>query len=120
MAETSIMDQQSITQLLVSITTVEDRNRVASAAVRRLSEQAAVSAAEIGDFVWDVYNAVFDAVAQTAAEHQDGLVFFMEQLRQAEVLDGRGQPLNHEDGRVWMDLPTFGWVARDLWNFGRS
>ena len=23
-----------------------------------------------------------------------------------------------DDGEVWTDLPRFGWVARDCWNFG--
>jgi hypothetical protein len=114
------MDQQAITDLILGV--VQDKNRdqaTIAKAVQQLSEQATASAAEIGDFIWDVFNAVFDVSAKIDVGEQAALVDFLEALRQVDVAGADGKTLKHEGGQVWKDLPTFGWVARDLWNFGR-
>jgi len=112
------MDLQAITQLLLAAVADNNRDKAIPEAVQKLSAQAQSSGSEIGDFVWDVYNAIFDTSAQLPVDKQSALVEFILQLRQVAVSDANGQPLSHEGGRIWTGLPTFGWVARDLWNFG--
>jgi hypothetical protein len=114
---TSIMDQQAISKLIFDAVKAQDEKAMAEAA-KTISAQATASASEINDFVWDVFNAVFDVSARTVEDKQSALVKFMEKLREIEVPDASGQPLTVEGGKIWTDMPTFGWVARDLWNFG--
>lgn len=89
-----------------------------TAAVRGFNTQASASASSIGDFLWDAFNALFQAVGRTPPAHQTHLLDFLTQLRQTIATDAEGKPMRYEDGDVWRDLPTFGWIARDLWNFG--
>ena len=76
------------------------------------------SASSIGDYLWEAFNAVFDVAARTPPEKQGRLLEFLDRLRQTTAADADGQPLSYEGGVVWKDMPSFGWVARDLWNFG--
>ncbi|KAF6824603.1 hypothetical protein CMUS01_10181 [Colletotrichum musicola] len=85
--------------------------------VQRFSELAKASASELEDFLWETYNGIFDVAGQTAPEKQTPLVDFVQRLRETTVTGSDGQALHISDGVVWKDLPTFGWVARDLWNF---
>ncbi|KAK1832035.1 hypothetical protein QBC39DRAFT_390925 [Podospora conica] len=113
------MDQQAITTLLAAPTLPDD----IPSAVRKLSDQAAsIPAPETADFLWDVFNAVFDAAGQAPSEkHITSLVELLVQLRKTEVKDpATGEARTYDDGKVWTDLPSFGWVARDLWNFDAS
>ncbi|KAK4142929.1 uncharacterized protein C8A04DRAFT_12886 [Dichotomopilus funicola] len=71
----------------------------------------------LGDFLWDAFGAVFKAVGRTPAAQQGKLLDFLTQLQAIKATDNDGKTLKHEDGEVWNDLPSFGWVARDLWNF---
>ncbi|KAK3291985.1 uncharacterized protein B0H64DRAFT_408659 [Chaetomium fimeti] len=90
------------------------------AAVQGFSDQLRANQASIGDFVWAAYGAVFDAVDRTPPERQDRLVEFVARLRETAVNGADGKPLVHEGGELWTDLPTFGWVVRDKWNFDPS
>ena len=88
-----------------------------AAAVRTFNDQAN-AATSIGDYLWEAFNAVFDVAARTPPENQGRLLEFLDRLRQTTATDANGQPLSYEDGVVWKDMPSFGWLARDLWNFG--
>ncbi|KAL2167674.1 hypothetical protein VTG60DRAFT_935 [Thermothelomyces hinnuleus] len=104
-------------QLLEPLTNPSATADTVSAAVQGFNTQARASASTIGDYLWDAFNAVFKAAGRTPPEHQGRLIDFLAQLRGTTVTDAEGKVLKHEDGEVWRDLPTFGWVARDLWNF---
>jgi len=88
-----------------------------AAAVHTFNDQAN-SASSIGDYLWEAFNAVFDVAARALPEKQGRLLEFSDRLRQTTAIDANGQPLSYEGGVVWKDMPSFGWVARDLWNFG--
>lgn len=120
MSEQPANDLQKVSCLLSSLETADDKQDAVTAVVRQLSEQAANSGAGIGDFLWDVFNALFDVVGDTAPENQDALIDFIAKLRQEDVSDNNGQPVTYEGDRVWTDLPSFGWLVRDIWNFGQS
>ncbi|KAK2063358.1 hypothetical protein LY76DRAFT_503918 [Colletotrichum caudatum] len=75
------------------------------------------SQSNIDDFLWDTYNAIFAVAKQTPPEKQGPLVHLLQRLRETTVTASDGQPLKLSNQVVWKDLPTFGWVARDLWNF---
>ncbi|EFQ30863.1 hypothetical protein CGRA01v4_12931 [Colletotrichum graminicola] len=85
--------------------------------VQEFNTLAKNSQSEIEDFLWDMYNAVFAVAKQTPPEKQGPLVHFLQRLRDTTVTASDGQPLKLSNQVVWKDLPTFGWVARDLWNF---
>ncbi|KAL2139400.1 hypothetical protein VTI28DRAFT_5249 [Corynascus sepedonium] len=104
-------------QLLEPLTGPSVTADTVSAAVQGFNQQAQASASSVGDFLWDAFNAVFKVVGHTPPERQGRLVEFLAQLRGVTATDADGKALKHEDGEVWGDLPTFGWVARDLWNF---
>ncbi|KAK3366757.1 hypothetical protein B0T24DRAFT_367594 [Lasiosphaeria ovina] len=91
------------------------------AAVTEFSKQAKAAAAAsslaLADYVWTIFRVVFDIAAATPAERQGPLVDFLVQLRKAPVTGADGQPLTYEGGLVWTDLPTFGWVAREYFNY---
>ncbi|KAK1475982.1 hypothetical protein CTAM01_15553 [Colletotrichum tamarilloi] len=78
------------------------------------------SESQIEDFLWDTYNAIFAVAKQTPPEKQTPLLDFLQRLRETTVTASDGQPLKLNNQVVWKDLPTFGWVARDLWNFDTS
>ncbi|KAL2261657.1 hypothetical protein VTK26DRAFT_3672 [Humicola hyalothermophila] len=87
-------------------------------AVQTFTSQAEAASSSIGDYLWDSFNTLFEVAGRTAPEHQDRLVKFLTQLRQTEVkVSHNGEPLQYEGGVVWTDMPSFGWVARDRWNF---
>ncbi|KAK1962806.1 hypothetical protein LY78DRAFT_683771 [Colletotrichum sublineola] len=85
--------------------------------VQEFNTLAKKAQSEIEDFLWDTYNAVFAVAKQTSPENQGPLVHFLQRLRETTVTASDGQPLKLSNQVVWKDLPTFGWVARDLWNF---
>ena len=110
------MDQKSITALLSGTGTAD-----VPSAVRTLSDHAAsIPSTEIPDFLWDVFNGVFGVAGQAAGDKEvTALVDLLVQLRKTDVKDPKtGEVRTCEGGKVWSELPTFGWVARDLWNFG--
>ncbi|KZL71230.1 hypothetical protein CT0861_04824, partial [Colletotrichum tofieldiae] len=85
--------------------------------VQEFKNLAKKSESEIEDFLWDTYNAIFAVAGQTSPEKQGPLVEFLQRLRETTVTASDGQPLKLSNQVVWKELPTFGWVARDLWNF---
>ncbi|KXH56883.1 hypothetical protein CSAL01_06131 [Colletotrichum salicis] len=86
--------------------------------VSEFKDLAKKSESQIEDFLWDTYNAIFAVAKQTSPENQTPLVDLLQRLRGSTVTASDGQPLKLNSQVVWKDLPTFGWVARDLWNFG--
>ncbi|KAK1705797.1 hypothetical protein BDP67DRAFT_530346 [Colletotrichum lupini] len=86
--------------------------------VDEFKDLAKKSESQIEDFLWDTYNAIFAVAKQTPPEKQTPLLDFLQRLRETTVTASDGQPLKLNNQVVWKDLPTFGWVARDLWNFG--
>ncbi len=88
-------------------------------AVERLTNLVSDSSGNVGNVVCATFGAVFDAADSTAPEHQGPLLDFLARLQQTAATDSAGTPLRFEYGVLWTDMPTFGWVARDLWNFGR-
>ncbi|KAJ0300192.1 hypothetical protein COL5a_003859 [Colletotrichum fioriniae] len=85
--------------------------------VDEFKDLAKKSESQIEDFLWDTYNAIFAVAKQTPPEKQAPLLDFLQRLRETTVTASDGQPLKLNNQVVWKDLPTFGWVARDLWNF---
>ncbi|KAJ0165065.1 hypothetical protein CTA2_12447 [Colletotrichum tanaceti] len=85
--------------------------------VQEFKDLAKKAETEIEDFLWDTYNAIFAVASQTPAEKQGPLVDFLQRLRETTVTASGGQPLKLSNQVVWKGLPTFGWVARDVWNF---
>lgn len=86
----------------------------------RLVEQSSLPGGDsVDDVLWDTWNAVFQVAADTRHQSQnDGLVDFMTQLRKTTVFGPDGATvLANENCKVWDDIPQFGWVARDIWNF---
>ncbi|KAH8891831.1 hypothetical protein GQ53DRAFT_746313 [Thozetella sp. PMI_491] len=72
----------------------------------------------LGDHIWQVWTSVLDTAGRTPPAQQKTLVRFVLELRQKPLADpDSGEPLKHQDGSIWADLPTLGWVARDVWNF---
>lgn len=97
-----------------------------SSAVEELVKGGKVAQSEtppkMADYLWDTFNEVFDLAGKTAGANQQHIIDLLLGLRKNTILDdGTCQPLRIEaagEGVVWRDLPSFGWVARDLWNFG--
>ncbi|KAL0934946.1 uncharacterized protein CTRU02_209537 [Colletotrichum truncatum] len=85
--------------------------------VQKFNDLAKASESELEDFLWDTYNAIFAVAKQTSPEKQEPLADFVQRLRETTVTGSNGQALHLQESVVWKDLPTFGWVARDLWNF---
>ncbi|KAL2126513.1 hypothetical protein VTI74DRAFT_782 [Chaetomium olivicolor] len=102
--------------VLEPLTKLHATEDTVAAAVHTFNDQAN-SASSIGDYLWEAFNAVFDVAGRTPSERQGRLLEFLDQLRQTTATDANGQPLSYEGGVVWKDMPSFGWVARDLWNF---
>lgn len=105
-------------QVLTPLTKPDATDEAIKTAVQAFKDQAQTKASSIGDYVWDAFNAVFDAAGRTRPEDQGRLIEFLTQLRQVTVTGPDGKPLEYEDMVVWKDLPSFGWVARECWNFG--
>jgi len=97
-----------------------------SSAVEELVNGGKVAQSEtppkMADYLWDTFNEVFVLAGKTAGANQQHIIDLLLGLRKNTILDdGTCQPLRIEaagEGVVWRDLPSFGWVARDLWNFG--
>ncbi|KAJ3950829.1 hypothetical protein N0V92_012780 [Colletotrichum tropicale] len=85
--------------------------------IQKYNDLAKAAESSLEDFLWDTYNAIFATAKQTPPEKQAPLVDFVQRLRETTVTGSDGQALHLSEGVVWKDLPTFGWVARDLWNF---
>lgn len=119
------MDEKAIVTLLT--TGLDDIPSV----IRKLSESVVASTPatktephgygpdETEDFVWTVWNAVFAAAGQASSEKQLHLIVeFLVQLSKVEVKDpATGEVLTRDGDKVWTDLPMFGWVTRDWFNF---
>lgn len=74
---------------------------------------------EIEDSIWYGYNALIATAAGTSHDKQQQLVDFVEHLRRKSLTNESGEEVKHEGKVVWKDLPTFGWVVRDAWNYGK-
>ncbi|KAL2133708.1 hypothetical protein VTI74DRAFT_1884 [Chaetomium olivicolor] len=72
--------------------------------------------AAMEDFLWSAFNALFQLVGRTPPENQKYLVEFVAQLR-TKAVPRRDEWPSSLKGEVYTDLPTFGWVARDLFNY---
>ncbi|GAB1317446.1 hypothetical protein MFIFM68171_07656 [Madurella fahalii] len=104
--------------VLEPLTNPQAADEAVAEAVQAFTDTASAhSTSSIGDHLWDAFNLVFAVVARTPPERQTRLVDFLDRLQETTVTDAQGQPLSYEGGVVWKDLPSFGWVARDLWNF---
>lgn len=103
-----------------------DASTKVSSAVSELVNGGKVAESEtpskMADYLWDAFNDVFELAGRTAPDHQRSIIDLLVGLRKNTILDdGTCQPLRIKaagEGVVWRDLPSFGWVARDLWNFG--
>ncbi|KAM7219451.1 Protein of unknown function (DUF3632) domain containing protein [Rhypophila decipiens] len=81
-------------------------------------------AQKLDDYVYDTWCGIFDLVGKTSSEHQQPIIDLLLELRKTTLYlndDSSKEPVNVQSaGILWSDLPTFGWVARDLWNFDAS
>ncbi|KAK4152380.1 hypothetical protein C8A00DRAFT_34907 [Chaetomidium leptoderma] len=97
-------------------------NETIAAAVKGFNDQAKAAAAEsessVECYVWDAFGKLFDVVGRTPPEHQGKLLDFSAELQQTTVTDADGKPLKISGfGKLWEDMPQFGMIVRDLWNF---
>ncbi|KAK4120311.1 hypothetical protein N657DRAFT_580017 [Parathielavia appendiculata] len=107
----------TITYVLEGLTEPNATENAVAEAVHTFNERAKSAPFSIGDFLWEAFNAVFDVAGCTPGERQGRLLEFLGQLQQTTAADAEGRPLRYEGGFVWEDMPSFGWVARDRWNF---
>lgn len=93
-------------------------------------------AQELDDYVYQAWTGIFDIVGKTAPEgqqQQQPIIDVLLDLRRSTIYPddetGNNNDATQEqrkpvtvqgDGVLWRDLPTFGWVARDLWNFSEG
>ncbi|KAJ4291401.1 hypothetical protein N0V88_005994 [Collariella sp. IMI 366227] len=70
----------------------------------------------IDDYLWEFYNALFIVIGQTEPKLQTGIIDLLLCLRKKSVPRTDDWPSSVK-GEVWKDLPTFGWVARDFFNY---
>lgn len=77
---------------------------------------------DLEDVLWESWGHLFDIVKETPPDDQERLVEFLILLKGFEVKDAQGEKKVYEvaDGKLWSDLPVFGWMARDEWNFGKN
>ncbi|QBZ65188.1 hypothetical protein PoMZ_06894 [Pyricularia oryzae] len=91
-----------------------------SKVVSELSDAARAAEKNVDDFVYNTWTDLFEIAGQIEYGNvaQDQLVKVMKELRGTSVTGSGGKTLAVQDaGEVWKDLPTFGWVAREIWNF---
>lgn len=90
--------------------------------VSELSDAARAAENNVEDFVYKTWTDLFEIAGQIDYGNnaaQDDLVKVLSELRGTSVTGSGGKTLAVKDaGEVWNDLPTFGWVAREIWNFG--
>ncbi|TEA12764.1 hypothetical protein C8034_v005738 [Colletotrichum sidae] len=96
----------------------ESLEKEIDAVVKAFVDLARKAESELEDFLWDTYNAIFTVAKGTPYSRQTPLVQFVYRLRETTATGSDGQALHIKESVVWKDLPTFGWVARDLFNFG--
>jgi hypothetical protein len=108
--------------LLEPLTDPSATTATVQATAQGLKDEAEAAPDNVDDLVWFTFSAFFEVVGRTPPERQGRLIELLTQLQQTKALGADGQVLKHGDGdgEVWADLPTFGWVARDVWNFGMS
>lgn len=77
---------------------------------------------KVNDVLYESWNRVFDLAQDTPPGEQDRLVEFLLRLKGHQDKDEKGEAKVYEteNGKLWADLPTFGWEARERWNFGMS
>ncbi|PKS11277.1 hypothetical protein jhhlp_003039 [Lomentospora prolificans] len=85
--------------------------------VQALNSQILANESKAGDIVWDSWNTLFSIAGKTPGDQQGRLVEFVELLRKSPIKNAAGQDILVEHEALWRALPTFGWVARDLWNW---
>ncbi|TLD15208.1 hypothetical protein PspLS_10679 [Pyricularia sp. CBS 133598] len=88
--------------------------------VSKLSDAARAAENNVEDFVYNTWSDLFEIAGQIeyGDAAQDELVKVLKELRGTSVTGSGGKTLAVQDaGEAWKDLPTFGWVAREIWNF---
>ena len=77
---------------------------------------------KVNDVLWESWNRIFDLAEETSPNEQDRLVEFLLRLKGHQDKDEKGEAKVYEteNGKLWGDLPTFGWEARERWNFGMN
>ena len=75
---------------------------------------------DLNGALWASWSRFFDIVEGTPPGEQERLVEFLVALRGFQEKDEKGgrKVYEAESGKLWEDLPTFGWQARESWNFG--
>lgn len=71
----------------------------------------------LDDLAYTVTNGLFDVVEKTPFQDQKKLVEFVVKLQQATAYSKNKESLKSHGLVLWTELPTFGWEARDRWNF---
>lgn len=99
---------------------VAKRDETPVAAHVEAFHRAVTGQADVDGVLWESWSRFFDVVEGTPPGEQGRLVEFLVALKGFEEKDGKGERKVHEakSGKLWEDLPSFGWVARDRWNFG--
>lgn len=71
------------------------------------------------DLVYDLWSRLVLVAGKTPPAEQGRLVEFLNALRKSLIKNASGEDITVGGGTLWTRLPTFGWVVRDMWNFGR-
>lgn len=85
--------------------------------VQTLNDAILADESQASDIVWDSWNSLLSIAGQTPRDKQGRLVDFLQTLRQSCPKNGAGKKVIVEGDALWESLPTFGWVARELWNW---
>ncbi|KAM7206059.1 Protein of unknown function (DUF3632) domain containing protein [Naviculisporaceae sp. PSN 640] len=111
----------TLESLTSSTTQIEDAtiaaNKIAGEIVKG-SKLLLKNTEELNDYVYETWTGFFDLVGKTSPAQHPILHVLLELRKFAPDGDTAGSTfIVQNDGVLWKDLPTFGWVARDLWNF---
>ncbi|KAK3990912.1 hypothetical protein QBC44DRAFT_59236 [Cladorrhinum sp. PSN332] len=68
----------------------------------------------LSDYLGSLFATIFNLIKKTPQENQTHIIGFLQQLQRQSLTRS---DLKFDDKEIWADLPTFGWAARDNFNF---
>lgn len=89
-------------------------------AVQSINSIITSSEAKREDLVYDLWSRLLVVAGKTPPGEQGRLVEFLDALRKSSIKNASGEDITVGGGTLWTRLPTFGWVVRDMWNWGRD
>lgn len=89
-------------------------------AVQSINNIVVSSDAKREDLIYDLWSQLIVVAGKTPLGEQGRLVEFLDALRRSPIQNAAGENITVGGGTLWTRLPTFGWVVRDMWNWGRG